>query len=141
MQRVCIFVCALALFSTTIPGTLFAQKIQGTPFRGQSGITESVATIMAREQKEAPKRTKSLQSKKRGRLPDDNSDAPAVSGPTPPASGGGNEKTGPEQNPSIVEAIATDQPFTSALSQTVNTSFLAATYADSNFVPPNAQGA
>src|SRR5437660_10097835 len=79
--RCLMFTCALALLSTSVPGALLAQQIQRDPWRGQPGITESVATIMARE-KASPARPKSVQVKKAGRGSDvrkDHPDAPAVS--------------------------------------------------------------
>src|SRR6266436_10419265 len=112
--------CALALLSATMPAALFAQKIQGTPWTGQPGITESVATIMAREKKEAPGRKNTLQSKKRGSLPQgppDEAGAPDNSQLPPASSDGGKGKANQQQNstqqsPFIAEAILSDQPFT-----------------------------
>src|SRR5260370_26677544 len=87
-----IFGLTPALFTAGMPGVGLAQQIQGTPWKGQPGVTESVATIMARGKNAPPGRPNSDRSKSREHGPDgrtDNPDAPVICpGPPSAASGG-----------------------------------------------------
>lgn len=143
MSKRFVFLAALFFCATTIPvlggsasvlprgpavkladGTAAPGFVQGIPWRGEQGITESVAEIMAREAEAIPfklretKRPFTLRKEKQS-----NRDAPGVARwPVP------NETTA---QPSALQGL---NP------QTVGTSFLGMQFSESGFFPPDPVG-
>jgi hypothetical protein len=129
---------AVVLLALGTPYPTSAQEVQGVPWTGAPGITQSVQEIMARERAQT-REGGPVGETTRGRIPDNLREEPEETGDSKSAGFGINKGT--ETLEGARSAITAADVSTFALSQTVSTSFKAATLTDTMLVPPSPMGA
>ena len=132
---------ASVMFCLLWPTVAKAQQteIVGVPWRGQPGITESVADIMAREHAQGPRVPQAPVIPPRGRAPHSQTGNPnPPKGGQPQAGGVAGLEIG---SPTMRSAIAIDSPLVFNAQSVGTLNFLGPTFADSGFLPPDSMGA